>query len=352
MAVLKSAIGGMIPKPAVPAIKKIERFEDLGLSESEQTYSTSNFYPGQWDTGYSVALSTSNVTQGTYSLRWQDGSTSNIYQMIGSGFLKRAGDTLLKLDVYVQAPTGGQTLFFEIERFSLIDSVVINSSGLQTLELDVSGVPNNDTYGDIKIYMFSGSNFTMDVYLDNMRVVRNGVETVLWGFEELPLAQFESPYLTTAKGNSGLSNGSASGSPGDDYLTSGGRVAVTRSTTVKTQGAYSWKFENDGEFSMSLLSTIPMDITDYLGGTLKIDFNVTVSTGAGIDIDVLLVDGDGTIHSTCSLTSAATGVSSGTLTSAFGADAGFDTSEVYFVLDITVPEDGDIVYIDNLRIEP
>ena len=347
MSVLQAAIGAMIPKAVAPAIKKIERFEALGLSEVEQTYSTSNFYPELWSTGYSVALSTSHVSQGTYSLRWQD-SGDTIYQLIGEGFLKRAGDTSLKIDVYVQTPTAGQTLYFTVDRHSLSDSVVINSSGLQTLELNVSGVANNDTYGEIKIYMNGGANFTMDAYLDNMRVVRNGVETVLWGFEELPLALFQGIDLTTAQGNIGIKLDDQT----DDYLTVGSRVAVTRSTTGKTQGVYSWKFENDGSADMDMVSTIPVDLTDYVGGNLKIDYNVTVSSGAGVDIDVYLVNSDFTLHTTSFLTAGGTGVSSGTLSVVLASEVGFDMTDVLVILGVYLPEDGDIVYIDNLRVEP
>lgn len=352
MSIMQAAIGAMIPKFIIPTTKVIERFEALGLSEIEQTYSETNFGPtGVGNLGdYDVSLSTSHVTNGTYSLRWQD-AVSDSFQLTGKGFFKRAGDTLLKLDVYVQVPTGGQSLIFEIPSQSLIDSVSVSSSGLYTLELDVSSLANDTDYQSIHIRMTGGSYFTLDIYLDNMRVVRSGSDVVLWGFEQLPLDSFTGPWLTTQAGNIGLTNGDEYFGGGHDYLTAGSRVIVTRSTTGATQGTYSWKFENDGSTDMWLLSTVAKDLTDYVGGTLKIDYNVTVSTGAGITIEVYLIDVDGTYHSTCGIVALA-GVSSGTLTAIFSSDVGFDPSAVRVEIDISVPEDGDIVYIDNLRIEP
>lgn len=127
--------------------------------------------------GSTISQSTSNVTEGTYSCRFQltDGSTQNFSIDSGEGSFSTnlTGVATLLLDVFVaDVPSDGyvQLQVFDQDENFLSDQTVEGATGADTLTLDLSTLTAPANSSILIRSRLGGSDATAyDVFVDNLR---------------------------------------------------------------------------------------------------------------------------------------------------------------------------------------
>jgi len=175
------------PPPFSPSDGLLDGFESISGTLAEYTSSGYVWYQsGAQGSGLGITTSSSNVTQGSFSWRWQGTGLDGGF-FAGWGYdttedfvtgVDLTGFDSIELDVFgATVPTGValEVIIEDLTDFNYADDrTATGFSGSDTLVIDISGfTPTQKANCHIKIsvYTFSGPTAAFDIYIDNLRGV-------------------------------------------------------------------------------------------------------------------------------------------------------------------------------------